>query len=242
MIDTHAHIYSEYYGDIDDVMQQSHGLKLIINSGSNINNSKEALEVANKYNNVLVSVGIHPTEDGSAEDIEKLLINKKIVALGEIGLDYYHEPFDKAEQKQLFLSQMKLAQKYHLPVIIHSRKADDDTYNILKKYPDVKGIIHCFSGSLEVAQRYIKLGYKLGIGGVLTFKNSHLTKVVEQLEIENLVVETDAPFLSPEPFRGKTNYPNNVEYVYKLIAKIKNMELNEVISIIENNVSAIIDF
>lgn len=242
MIDTHAHISSQYYDNIDDLMKDSAELKLIINSGSNVKNSYESLSVSNKYKNMVTSVGIHPTEEGEVEKIEQLLPNKKIVAIGEIGLDYYHQPVDKMHQQKLFISQMELAKKYDLPVIIHSRNAEQDTYEILKKYPEVKGIIHCFTGSIEIARKYVSLNYKLGIGGVVTFKNSKLSEVVKKIEVDHLVVETDAPFLSPEPLRGKTNYPVNVKYIYEKIAQIKNQDLNQLVSKIEDNIREIIDF
>lgn len=242
MIDTHAHISSQYYDNIDDLMKDSAELKLIINSGSNVKNSYESLSVSNKYKNMVTSVGIHPTEEGEVEKIEQLLPNKKIVAIGEIGLDYYHQPVDKIHQQKLFISQMELAKKYDLPVIIHSRNAEQDTYEILKKYPEVKGIIHCFTGSIEIARKYVSLNYKLGIGGVVTFKNSKLSEVVKKIEVDHLVVETDAPFLSPEPLRGKTNYPVNVKYIYEKIAQIKNQDLNQLVSKIEDNIREIIDF
>ena len=150
-------------------------------------------------------------------------------AIGEIGLDYHYNDENKDEQKEYFIKQLDLALKYDLPVIIHIREAMQECFDILKTRKN-KGIIHCFSGSVEMAREYIKLGYKLGIGGVLTFKNSKLYEVIEKIDLKDIVLETDSPFLSPEPFRGKKNKPCNVLYVAKRIAEIKNISLEEVIN------------
>ena len=153
--------------------------------------------------------------------------NKKIVGIGEIGLDYHYGKDNINLQKDLFEKQLSMAEELNLPVVIHSRDAVKDTIDILKKYK-VKGIIHCFSGSLEVANIYISMGFKLGIGGVLTFKNSKLSNVIEKISLENIVLETDSPYLTPEPFRGKTNSSKYIPIIAQKIADIKDISLQSV--------------
>ena len=177
------------------------------------------------------AVGIHPEniDNSNLKTIENIIKEHKVFAIGEIGLDYHYNDENKDEQKEYFIKQLDLALKYDLPVIIHIREAMQECFDILKTRKN-KGIIHCFSGSVEMAREYIKLGYKLGIGGVLTFKNSKLYEVIEKIDLKDIVLETDSPFLSPEPFRGKKNKPCNVLYVAKRIAEIKNISLEEVIN------------
>ena len=235
MIDTHAHIYKEYYDDIDELVDElkSKNMLHVINASTNYEN---ALEIINQYNKndgfILPAIGIHPEEidNYDLDKIEDLIKNNKVYAIGEIGLDYYWVKDNKEKQKELFIKQIELAKKYNLPVIVHTRDSIQDCFDILKEHR-VKGVIHCFSGSLEMAKEFIKLGYKLGIGGVLTFKNSNLYKVIENIDLENILLETDSPYLSPEPFRGKQNTPSNVYYVAKRIAQIKNIRTEEVIKI-----------
>ena len=166
--------------------------------------------------------------------------NNKIVGIGEIGLDYYHNKENKEEQIKLFSQQIDLAEKYNLPIIVHTRDSIQDCFNILKS-KNSKGIIHCFSGSLEMAKEFIKLGYYLGIGGVITFKNSKLYKVIEQIDLSYIVLETDSPFLSPEPYRGTKNTPSNIIFVAQKIAEIKQLNIDEVIRITTNNARKIFD-
>ena len=177
------------------------------------------------------------------EDLKRLetLIktNQKIVGIGEIGLDY-HYGTDKEKQKKLFKEQLKIAQRLNLPVVIHSRDATKDTIDILKMY-NVSGVIHCFSGSLETANIYISMGYKLGIGGVLTFKNSKLYKVIENINLENIVLETDSPYLTPEPYRGKTNSSKYIPIIAKKLAEVKKVSIEEVAKITTNNAYLIFD-
>ncbi len=234
MIDSHAHILSEYYENIDNFIHnlKNKGVIAIINAGDKISTSKEVLELSNTYNNFLFpAVGIHPeniNEINKIEELEDLIKNNKVYAVGEIGLDYYYTKDNKVEQIELLNKQLDLAEKYNLPVIIHTRESIGDIYDILKKRK-LKGVIHCFNGSYEMAQNFIKLGYKLGIGGVVTFKNSKLYKILEQINLDDILLETDSPYLSPEPFRGKTNEPSNVYYVAKRIAEIKNINIEEVL-------------
>ena len=234
MIDTHAHILSEFYDDIDELIEELKNKDIIkvINCADSIETSKEVLNIYNKYEGYLLpAVGIHPEniDNSNLKTIENIIKEHKVFAIGEIGLDYHYNDENKDEQKEYFIKQLDLALKYDLPVIIHIREAMQECFDILKTRKN-RGIIHCFSGSVEMAREYIKLGYKLGIGGVLTFKNSKLYEVIEKIDLKDIVLETDSPFLSPEPFRGKKNKPCNVLYVAKRIAEIKNISLEEVIN------------
>lgn len=234
MIDTHAHILSEFYDDIDELIEELKNKDIIkvINCADSIETSKEVLNIYNKYEGYLLpAVGVHPEniDNSNLETIENILKEHKVFAIGEIGLDYHYNDENKDEQKEYFIKQLDLAIKYDLPVIIHIREAMQECFDILKTRKN-RGIIHCFSGSVEMAHEYIKLGYKLGIGGVLTFKNSKLYEVIEKIDLKDIVLETDSPFLSPEPYRGKKNKPCNVLYVAKRIAEIKNISLEEVIN------------
>ena len=240
MIDTHAHILSEYYDNIDEIVSllKNKNVLYVLNAASNYEESLEVIDLSKKYNKFLLPViGIHPesvNEKNNLEKIEELIKENKVYAIGEIGLDYYWVKDNKEEQKELFINQIKLANKYNLPVVVHSRDAIQDTFDILKEYK-TKGLIHSYSGSVEMAREFIKLGYKLGIGGVLTFKNSKLYEVIENIGLENIVLETDSPYLTPEPFRGKKNYPSNVYYVAKKIAEIKELDIKEVIDKLNRN-------
>lgn len=242
-IDTHCHLSHEDYDNLDDIVNN---IDIAITSGTNDETNKEVLDVVNKYKNIYGTLGFHPEDidkfnDNSLSIIESNLSNEKIVAIGEIGLDYYWVKNNKEEQKELLRKQMEIAEKYNMPVIIHSREAALDTYEILKDYK-VKGTIHCFSYSYEMAEKFIKLGYKIGIGGVVTFKNSKkLQDIVEKISLEDILLETDSPYLSPEPLRGKKNVPYNTYYVAKKIAEIKNVNINEVLTITSNNAIELFD-
>lgn len=242
-IDTHCHLSYEDYDNLDEVVKN---IDIAITSGTNDETNKEVLDVVSKYNNIYGTLGFHPEDidkfnDNSLNIIESNLNNEKIVAIGEIGLDYYWVKDNKEEQKELLRKQMKIAEKYNMPVIIHSREAALDTYEILKDYK-VKGTIHCFSYSYEMAEKFIKLGYKIGIGGVVTFKNSKkLQDIVEKISLEDILLETDSPYLSPEPLRGKKNVPYNTYYVAKKTAEIKNVNINEVLTITSNNAIELFD-
>lgn len=247
MIDTHAHLYSEFYDNIADIVAQLKEKDIInvINCGDSIKSSLEILRLSNEFKGYLLPVvGIHPDnidiDYNKINDLEILIKNSRIVGIGEIGLDYYHNKDNKAEQIKLFSQQVDLAEKYNLPIIVHTRDSIQDCFNILKS-KNSRGIIHCFSGSLEMAREFIKLGYYLGIGGVLTFKNSKLYKVIEQIDLSHIVLETDSPFLSPEPLRGTKNNPSNVIFVAKKIAEIKHLSTDVVIKITTSNARKIFD-
>lgn len=247
MIDSHAHIVKEYYSDIEGLVKelQEKNVKCVINCSTSIESCKEILELSKKTNNFLLpALGIHPeTKDdfNRTNELEDLVKNNKPVAIGEIGLDYYWTKDNKEEQKELFIKQLEIAEKYNLPILVHTRDSIQDTFDILKERK-LKGIIHCYSGSYEMAKEFIKLGYKLGIGGVLTFKNSKLYEVIEKINLKDILLETDSPYLSPEPLRGKQNNPYNIYYVAKRIAEIKNVTIEEVIKQTTKNASDIFDF
>ena len=192
-----------------------------------------------KYPNMYGAIGIHPedVDDATQEDIKFIevnLSNEKIVAIGEIGLDYYYTKDNKEEQIKLFETQLALAEKYNLPVIVHSRDATEDTINSLKKF-NCKGVIHSFSGSLETARIYIKMGYLLGVNGVITFKNAKIKEVIKEVGLENILLETDSPYLSPEPLRGQQNVPNNIKIVAEKISEIKKVSVEKVLEITTKN-------
>ena len=228
MIDTHCHVFKEYYDNIEEIINK---VDVVIISGTNDKDNQEVINLCNKYPNVYGTLGIHPTEEisiNSLKFIEENLSNKKIVGIREIGLDYYWNK-NKEEQIDKFIKQLDLALKHNKPVVIHSREATNDTYEILKNYPSLKKDIHCFSGSLEMAKNYIKINSYLGIGGVLTFKNSKLKEVIKEIDLKYLLLETDSPFLTPEPYRGKQNEPYNIIYVANKIAEVKNISLDDVL-------------
>lgn len=241
-VDTHCHIYSEYYDDIDNILSisKSNNISYYINNGCDHKSNKEIIELIDKYPNMYGAIGIHPESvlDYKMEDlkfIEDNLNNTKIIAIGEIGLDYHYGKETKEEQIKLLEYQLKLAEKYNLPVIIHSRDATQDTIDILKKY-NVKGTIHSFSGSLEVANIYIKMGYLLGINGVVTFKNSNLKDTLKQIDVTNIVLETDSPYLTPEPFRGKQNNPSHIIDIAKFVKDIYGISLDELSTITNESI------
>ena len=238
LIDTHCHILSSEYNDVDDTIKKSFYSnvdKLIIN-GYDLKSSKEAVDLAKKYSNVYAAIGIGPENiDGiTYEDIleiKKLLGQEKVVAIGEIGLDYYWTKENKEKQIYIFREMLKISKEYNLPVIVHSRDAIQDTYNLLKEY-GVTGVMHCYSGSFEMAKEFIKIGFLIGVGGVLTFKNAkEIKEIVKKIDIENIVLETDSPYLSPEPYRGKKNVPSNIKFVADKIAEIKGISIDDVIAI-----------
>lgn len=233
-IDTHCHLSIKDYDDIDLVIKENidSGVNKIIVSACEVDDFEEAISLLNKYDYVYLTLGFHPSEvskisDADLEKLKKLLKLDRVVGVGEIGLDYHYGKDDYLEQIKLFEKQLKIAKDANLPVVIHSRDAVNDTINTLKKYK-VIGVIHCFSGSVETADIYIKMGYKLGIGGVVTFKNSNLYKVVEHVGISNIVLETDAPYLAPVPYRGMQNSSKYIPIIAKRVGEVLNISLEEV--------------
>lgn len=248
-IDTHCHVLSEYYDNINEVVNQckKNNVNRIIVNGCDINSNKEVLELVSKYDIIYGAIGFHPTElddfnDEYFEFLENNISNPKIVAIGEIGLDYYYDNTDKNKQKEIFKRQLDIANKYSKPIIVHSRNSIQDTYNILKEY-NLFGSIHCFSGSVEMAREFIKIGYKLGIGGIITYKNAkNIREVVKDIDLSYILLETDSPYLTPSPYRGKNNSPEYIPLIASTIADIKNISINDVSEVTTANAEEIFDF
>lgn len=241
IFDSHAHYDDErFQGILDELLSKIHemGVERIVNCGCDNETNAKSLTIAEKFPFVYSAVGIHPCNFDSGTtvaDIRKFAKHEKCVAIGEIGLDYYWEPDAKAIQKKLFIEQIELAKELDLPVIVHDREAHGDTLEILKEYKP-KGVVHSFSGSVEMAEEILKLGMYLGIGGVITFKNAKkLPDVVKMLPLDRLLLETDAPYLSPVPFRGKTNHSEMIYLTAQKIAEIKEKTLDEILEISYNN-------
>lgn len=238
--DTHCHVLSDKYFNVYDVIDRldKDNIKRIIINGYNGKSNREVVSLVNNRN-VFGALGVHPDniEDFTDENIEFIknnLGNDGIVAIGEIGLDYYHNDLNKDEQIRMFEYFLDLAEEVDLPVIIHNRDATGDMLSILKKHK-CKGIIHCFSGSIEVTREYIKMGYKLGIGGVITFKNSKLKDVLKEIGLEHILLETDSPYLTPVPLRGVYNEPYNLNYVFKYLCELFEVSEEELARKLENN-------
>ena len=247
-IDTHCHLSIEDYNDIDKVIEENKDalVEKIVVSGCSRESIEEVMDLKDKYDMIYVTIGYHPEyadtiTKSDLDYLKSLLGEKKIIGIGEIGLDYHYTKENKDKQIWLFEEQLKIADAFNLPVVIHSRDATMDTINILKKYK-AKGIIHCFSGSLETANIYISMGFLLGIGGVVTFKNSKLKDVVKEVPLESIVLETDSPYLTPVPFRGKVNSSKYLEYIAMFIADIKNISVEELAEITSKNASSLFDF
>ncbi len=237
MIDTHCHLNKKDYSNLDEIINKMHDNIMII-STCNSKEIEETLTICKKHRNIYACLGLHPEcaetyNENDLIELEKNLNNKSVVGIGEIGLDYHYEQDNKENQKQLFEKQIQLAIKYNKPVVIHSRDAIEDTYNIIKKYQNkTKFHIHCFDSNINWAKKLLDLGCTLGIGGILTFKNEKkLVEVVKEIDVNKICLETDSPYLSPEPLRGKKNEPYNVYYVAKKIAEIKKLDLDKVLEI-----------
>ena len=243
-IDTHCHVFSEYYDDIEKVISEckDNNVNRIIVNGCDIVSNKEVLELVNRYDIIYGAIGFHPTELDDFKDeyfsfLEEKINNSKIVAVGEIGLDYHYDDTDREKQIMVFRKQLDIAQKYNKPIIVHSRDSIQDTYNILKEY-NVSGSIHCFNGSKEMAREFIKIGFMIGIGGVCTYKNAkNIIDVIENIPLEYILLETDAPYLTPEPYRGNKNSSKYLPIIANKIAQIKNVSLSKVVEITGKNAS-----
>lgn len=240
IFDSHAHYDDEKFApDRDELLLSllDNNITKVVNVGASVRGCHDSLALAEKYDFVYAALGIHPEEVLEYDEkdlswIEEHISDEKVVSVGEIGLDYNFcdEPENIALQKELFIRQLELARKYNKPVIIHSRDACEDTMAILKQYgSDLKCVVHCFSYSPEIAAEYVKMGYYIGVGGVVTFKNSKkLVETVEAIPINRILLETDCPYLAPEPNRGKRNDSTNLKYVAEKIAQIKGISSKEV--------------
>ena len=249
IFETHAHYDDEKF-DGDRVELLSHLLREnnignIVNIGASFRGCKDSLLLAEQYDNVYAALGIHPEEmDDATEEnlawIRENASNPKVVAIGEIGLDYYwvKDEEGRAKQRIWFDKQMDLAKEVNLPVVIHSREAAEDTFNTIKRYntQDIKGIVHCYSYSKELALEYVKMGWYIGVGGVVTFKNGKkLVETVQAIPLENIVLETDCPYMAPEPHRGSRNSSIYLKYVAEKIAQLKGVSVEEVESVTYEN-------
>lgn len=252
IFDTHAHYDSDSFDeDRDDVLKQikESGVAFILNCASDYSSIEKTNSLTKKYDFIYGALGIHPSDANDFNDDVKFEIvdfiksNEKILAIGEIGLDYYWEGNpDKEVQKDVFRAQMKLAEDLKLPVVIHDRDAHGDTLEIMKEFPNVKGIVHCFSGSVEFARECVKLGYYIGITGVVTFKNAKkIADVVKDVPLEKLLVETDAPYMAPVPNRGKRNKSDYICHIIEQIAQIKEIDSIDVNTAVNANFMRLID-
>ena len=248
-IDTHCHLSLEDYDDIDQVIKENReaGIDKMIISGCTKESILESLSYAEKYDDVYVTIGFHPSEVDTItfEDImllEEKIKHEKVVGIGEIGLDYHYGKENVEEQKHLFRRQLAMADRHHLPVVIHSRDATEDTISLLKEFPNLKGDIHCFSGSLETAKIYLSMGYYLGIGGVVTFKNSKLGSVIQEIGLDSILLETDSPYLAPEPNRGKINSSKYIPDIARKLAELLDISIEEVSKMTLENTYRLFDF
>ena len=247
-VDTHCHISYEDYDNIDELIMNIKNSKVekIIVNGTDMKSNLFVLELVRKYDIVYGALGFHPTElDDFSYDyldwLDKNIGNDKIVALGEIGLDYHYENTDKEKQIDVLKRQLDIAVKHNKPIIFHCRDAIGDTYDILKKY-NLKGTMHAYSGSLDMALKFIKLGYCLGVGGVVTFKNAkNIVEVIKNVDLKYIVLETDAPYLTPEPYRGKKNNSSYIPLIAEKVASIKGISSLDVASITSNVASELFD-
>ncbi len=243
IFDSHAHYTDKAFAEDREILLgnlPAMGVGGVLTCGADIKSSKEAVALANKYGFVYSAVGVHPEDaDNWQEDYGKTLLtlaeNEKVVAIGEIGLDYYWRQDNKEKQKEVFINQILLAKKLNLPIIVHDREAHGDTMEILKKHKP-KGVLHCFSGSKETAEEVVSLGMYIGLGGALTFKNARkAVEVCEKIPVEKILLETDCPYMAPVPMRGKRNDSSLIAYIAQRVAEIKGIATQEVIDITTEN-------
>ena len=244
LIDAHGHLNDEKFDDVSAAVDRAkeRGVIAHVCASCNLSSSQKAVELSKQFDIVYAAVGFHPEnvnefDKNSISEIEKLAKNKKVVAIGEIGLDYYYEKETKEKQKEIFAKQIAFANKLNLPVVIHTREAMGDTLEILKSYTPTKpSLMHCYGGSIESAKELMKLGFSFSFGGLLTFKNAtNVVEVVRQIPIEKILLETDCPYMTPVPYRGQRNEPSYIVYTADMLAKIKDLSLEEVARITTEN-------
>lgn len=245
IFDTHAHYDDgQFDTDREELLgaMEAGGVGTIVDAGSTLESWDKILELTERYPFIYGAIGIHPDEAGTLDEagmerMAELLDRDKIVAVGEIGLDYYWDKENHDVQKHWFIRQLDMARERQMPVIIHSREAAADTMDIMKQHASgMKAVIHCYSYSAEMAKEYVKMGYYIGVGGVVTFKNAKkLKQVVQEIPLERILLETDCPYLAPVPFRGKRNSSLNLPYVAEAIAELKGTTAEEVIQQTEKN-------
>lgn len=244
IFDTHAHYNDKKFeGEGEKLISFVHenGVDYICNVGANIEESIKSIELAKKFDYVFCSVGIHPfyaseLEEGWEEKFLSLLKNNKVVAIGEAGLDYSQEGFNKKDQFEIFEKQLDIAKTLNIPFIVHSRDAQDDTLAIIKNFPEVKGVIHCFSGDDKLAEKYAQMGWYIGFTGVVTFKNAKKTvRAALAVDEDKMVVETDCPYMAPEPLRGNVCNSSMIPHIIQKIADIRKISYEEVLEKTRNN-------
>jgi TatD DNase family protein len=239
LIDTHAHLdFGRFKRDREQVIERAvkEGVKYIVNIGADLKSSYRSVELARSNSNIFATVGIHPhdadqLDEKALQELKRLSQDENVSAIGEIGLDYHYDNSPRDIQKAAFREQLLLAKETGLPVVIHSREADEDTLKILQELhvEEIGGIMHCFGSGLEMARECLDLNLYLAFGGVITFGNAvELRKVVQEVPLERILLETDCPYLTPEPFRGRRNEPAYVKYVAEKIARLKGLTLEEI--------------
>ena len=236
-IDSHCHIYYETFdNDIADVINRAHdvGVTKLVCVGVDLESSESSINLADKYEDVYATVGFHPHESKLAEsnylnNLESMARHPKVVAIGEIGLDFHYNHSDTNIQKKIFIEQLELAKSINLPTVVHSRNADIETFEAISGIKKSRGVVHCFASDLKHAKKIIKLNYHISFTGLITFAKD-LAEVVKEIPLKNILIETDSPYLSPIPFRGKRNEPQHVIEIAKEIAHIKGVDL----SVVEN--------
>jgi TatD DNase family protein len=250
LTDSHCHLfYDEILQDIDNVFVRSKklGVNRFICVGTNINDSQLSLDISKKFENVFCSAGVHPHDSQNVDkdyiqQIELMMKSKKMIAIGEIGLDYFRNISSKKSQIKVFHELLQLADNIKKPIIFHNRDADKDIIDILSCYPNVIGVSHCFSSTLSTAKKLLDMGYYISFSGNLTFKNSMLPSVAKYLPLNRLLVETDSPYLSPEPFRGKPNEPGRTRYVAEKLAEIHNISFESIANQTTKNINKLFSF
>ena len=246
LIDSHAHLDDRRFNDDRDMLIKNfknNNIELVINIGADLKTSVASVELADKYETIYAAVGVHPHSAKEVntlvmENIRELTKNKKVVAIGEIGLDFHYDNSPRDVQRKWFIEQLKLAKELDLPVIIHTREASQETYDILKNNQDgtVRGVMHSFSGSAEMANLYVDMGFYISIGGPVTFKNARVVReVAEAVPLDKLLIETDCPYLTPEPYRGKRNEPVYMKYTAEKIAEVRGISYDQVVKATNEN-------
>lgn len=245
IFESHAHILSHKYDeDRDEVLKRAYekGVSALLNVSDDMTSSFGAIELSKKHPRVFSAVGVHPHnakdfKDQDIHDLEKLARDEKTLAIGEIGLDYYYDFSDRDIQMRAFLQQIDLALNLDLPIIVHDREAHKDTIDTLKGFEGkIKGVMHCYSGSGESAKILVNLGLYISFAGVITFKNARKTiEALEAVPLDRLLIETDSPYLTPEPFRGRRNEPKNLEYIGRKMAEVKNVSYETLVNTIWEN-------
>jgi len=243
MIDTHCHLDFDVYNNRrDEIVAEANaaGVHTIINIGVDRNSSVHSVELADAYDSVYAAVGVHPHDaktlnDEVAQELRELAHRKRVVAIGEIGLDFYRDLSRRDLQRKAFRRQLELAAELKLPIVVHTRQSFRETVDIVREHASglAGGVFHCFPGSVEDANEVIALGFVISVGGVITFKDAKMARVAAEVPLDKIILETDAPFLTPAPYRGKENRPAYVKYVYQKLAELRKTDIEEVEKIVD---------